>query len=539
MKLGAWFAMAAAGVAWGSIDDAAAGGLFLPGSGAISTSRAGAAVASTSDGEALGLNPAGLAKTTGTTITLSMAIIDYAMTFRRRGTYDYNDAADQAWEGAPYPVVADDAKPPLALGAYQPVPVFAITTDLGGAVPNLRLGIGMYAPNSYPFRDLCSKLATGCEKYEFNGSAGDPPPPARYDIVRQDAVLFMPSIAASYRVLPDLDVGARFGIGFAHLESTINVWSSPGNLVEDVNKDGEFNVDVKDNFVPGFGLGLAYRPTPHLEIGASYSSALTLDAKGEAHAVLGTAAGAPGVAVEVGPVDDDAARCAPGGTSARQKACVTLEIPRTATIGARYKLLDAAGAEKGDVELNLGWENWGAERATDFLVVIDSQLLVNGTPSLSLKDNIVRHGFQDTFSARLGGSYRIPVGTSTLIARGGVGYDTAAAKPGWLRADMDGAARTTVTVGAGYRTSRFEINVGAGAVLEGSNNNPGTCNPTSSLSTMLGCNGDGVEDPIEDRQGPDPINPLNNPDTQLQGPVNQGVFKSHYVMFMLGASTWF
>ena len=40
---------------------ALAGGLFVPGSGAVSTSRAGAAVASTDDGEALSINPAGLA----------------------------------------------------------------------------------------------------------------------------------------------------------------------------------------------------------------------------------------------------------------------------------------------------------------------------------------------------------------------------------------------------------------------------------------------------------------------------------------------
>ena len=61
---------------------------------------------------------------------------------------------------------------------------------------------------------------------------------------------------------------------------------------------------------------------------------------------------------------------------------------------------------------------------------------------------------------------------------------------------------------------------------------------SSSLTTRR-IYGDGVNEPIEDREGPDPINPLNTPDSQLQGPVNQGIFKSHYVLFMLGASTWF
>ncbi|MGE0401366.1 MAG: hypothetical protein AB7T06_31980, partial [Kofleriaceae bacterium] len=47
------------------VSQANAGGLFLPGSGATSTSRAGAAVASADDGEALSINPAGLAKSSG------------------------------------------------------------------------------------------------------------------------------------------------------------------------------------------------------------------------------------------------------------------------------------------------------------------------------------------------------------------------------------------------------------------------------------------------------------------------------------------
>ena len=54
-----------------------AGGLFLPGSGATSTSRAGAAITSADDGEALSVNPAGLAKTKGWTITISTAFIRY------------------------------------------------------------------------------------------------------------------------------------------------------------------------------------------------------------------------------------------------------------------------------------------------------------------------------------------------------------------------------------------------------------------------------------------------------------------------------
>src|SRR5512140_904377 len=87
---------------------ATAGGLLLPGAGAASTSRAGAAVASADDGEALVLNPAGIAKAKGTMITLSAAMIDYAMTFQRRGTYDPVPGENYPYAGQPFAAVQND-----------------------------------------------------------------------------------------------------------------------------------------------------------------------------------------------------------------------------------------------------------------------------------------------------------------------------------------------------------------------------------------------------------------------------------------------
>src|SRR5689334_2090155 len=119
-----------------------AGGLFLPGSGAVSTSRAGAAVASVDDGEALGINPAGLAKTQGTTITLSAALVQYSMKFSRSGTYDALSTDDQPYEGQSYQTIQNKPSLPLGIGTFQPIPVIAIATDLGGRVSNLHLAGG-------------------------------------------------------------------------------------------------------------------------------------------------------------------------------------------------------------------------------------------------------------------------------------------------------------------------------------------------------------------------------------------------------------
>ncbi len=536
MKLG----YAAFGAVLCSAGAAHAGGLYLPGSGAVATARAGAAVASVEGGESLAMNTAGLAKSSGTTITIGAAIIDYAMTFQRRGTYDQIDGVDLPWEGQPYPLVEDDARPPLGIGSFQPIPVIAITSDLGGRIPNLTLGFGIYAPNSYPFRELCTRSGGSCRKYNITDDPSVAPDPARYDVVKRQAALFTPTIAAAYRITPKLDVGARFGWGFANLESTIHLWAAPNNVVEDPGGDGRLTVKAKDNFVPAYGFGFAFRPTSTIEVGGSFNGSTHLGAKGTANAVLGPRSGGSGVMVEVIPRPDEFARCAPGGRVGALKACIDLELPMTASLGARYKFLGADDRERGDIELDVGWEDWGGGATSDYEVRIDSEIRVVGTDAgVEIKPNIVRHGYQDVFNVRLGGSWRFPVGDNTLIARAGAAYDTAAAKPGWYRADVDGAARLTTTVGAGFRASRFQIDAGFGYVFEGASNNEGMCNPTSTMVDMRGCNMDGVERPLDAREGPDPINPIVTPEQQREAPTTRGVFESHYIMFMLGASTWF
>jgi long-subunit fatty acid transport protein len=500
---------------------------------------------------------------TGNTITISAALIQYAMEFQRRGTYDAVPGESYPYAGQPFAAEQNDASPSLGIGSVQPVPVIAFLTDLGGRIPGLHLGVGLYAPNAYPFRDMCTKQPAGCQKYVFNDDPNQPPPPARYDIMKQDAAVILPSLAVAYRVLPDLDVGVRLSAGQASLKSTTALWgTTASNYEEDIKKDAVFEVDAKDSFVPAFGFGVAYRPTPNIELGANYSSEVDVHASGTAKSTLGPSAaflplgpGLPAAAVTIEPLPDVAARCATGGTRAALKACIDLALPMTAQLGGRYKFLDASGKLKGDVELDLDWENWGktcsapdidsgsCTNASDYRVVVDAQPLLNGQPSgLTLQTSDVQHGLHDTYGVRLGGSYHIAVGakrehdeSNEVIVRGGVGYDTAAAKTGWLRADLDGAARTTLAFGAAYRARRFEVSLGGGAVLEGSPSNPnvgGDAQPCNTTITAQRCT-------PGDNLGPSPINPVLTPDAQAVSPVAQGDYRSHYLLVMLGVSTWF
>ena len=101
---------------------------------------------------------------------------------------------------------------------------------------------------------------------------------------------------------------------------------------------------------------------------------------------------------------------------------------------------------------------------------------------------------------------------------------------------IDGAASTTLAAGASYKTPRLEISAGFGVILEGTRTDSRTCNPDL---TSMGCAGNGVDQPTNQRQGPDPIVPILDSSLQSENPVNEGTYKSHYLMFMLGASTWF
>lgn len=506
-----------------STNVAHAGGLQLPGYGAVSTGRAGAAVASTDDHEALAINPAGLAHVKGTHVGLGFIMATHSQSFQRNGSYDDIDGQSLPWEGQRYPVITDQAKPPTGFGGVQPLPTVAVVSDFGGKLGGLTAAIGLFVPTAYPSRNMAGN-------YVIDDPAV-PPPASRYDIVEQNAAVYQPSVALAYSILPNLRVGARFSAGIAQLESRLFLWGIQNNE-EWVGHDVDFRLKARDNFVPSWSAGVQYAPLPQLEIAAQFTSAQSINAKGDSISTPSKDLNLSGIKIEIGAPPDAQTRCGTGGTNAVQRGCVEMELPMNAALAGRYKFYDQAGHMRGDIEANVFWENWSSERATDYRVIVDG--VVNNT--IDIKDALVRHGLRDTWSVRLGGSYNLQAAGNRLTLRGGAAYDTGAAKPGWERADLDGAARTMLTAGASYELPRVRFDIGGGAALQGTRNVGGDCNPTL---TMPGCSGSGRDVAYDERGGWDPVNPVIVPRSQVENPVNHGTYKSHYVMFMLGASTKF
>lgn len=502
---------------------ALAGGLFVPGYGSQGQPRAGAFVAKADDASALYYNPAGLAKQRGTSIHLGFNLIDFDQSFQRTGVYEQPGmGAAPDYVGDPYPEVADNSSPALGIGGFQGIPTFGVVTDLGGRSPVV-IGIGLIAEHGFPEREYG-------ESYLADNGFSDPdraPPPGRYDILEQDVSAAFPSVGFGYSIMEMLDIGLRASWGFAGTKGTTILWGIR-NYEEDIRSDGLFSVDAKDNFIPALSVGALFRPAPNVEIGAQYVTEKTANFKGDAQAVLGSNLG-------LGPDDPDFIapvlenpRCEGGGTITRLKACVNLTLPQTATIGGRYIFRGADGRERGDIELDVVWEDWSA--GSDVEVIVDGE---SGLTGLDLNPTLIRHGFVDTFSFRLGGAYGFDAGKNQIIARAGAAYDTAAAPESWTRLDIDGMARTTLGAGVAYQMAKLRIEAGGGLVLE-SPREVDQCNPDED---NLGCETPGTETPAADRNRPDPAQPLlGNP---VESPFNAGRYEQGYVLLSLGATYQF
>jgi long-subunit fatty acid transport protein len=490
-----------------------AGGIFLPGYGPQGQARAGAFIVKSSDVSAMAYNPAGLASTRGTMTQLGSNFVRMSLRFQRDGVYGPTGADEEPdYVGQPFPEVSDQSNPAIGFAGFQAIPLIGVATDLGRPELPLRVAAGIITPYGYPERRFTPD-------YEFEAE-GVAPPPQRYDVMEQNAVKAGPTVAAAYTLADVLDLGARLTWGIAHIEATSYVWGVR-NYEEHIGRDGYFQVSAWDYFVPNVGLGLRYRPTSSIEVAASYASAAHARTKGEGIAVLGSDLEVvPGQPDFIAPETDDWT-CAPDGRLDALKTCVNFSLPQQAGGGARW-IWRQAGEERADVEMNVVWENWSAGTASEYELIVDGKSGITGLP---MREQVLRHNFQDVWSFRLGGSYAIPVAERRLIASAGAAYDTAAAPNDFQRLDVDGAARTTLGAGLAYLTPRLRVDFGAGAVLS----------PDRTVET---CETSAAQ-PTCDGEHPDPIQPLRSRSSQFQNPINGGEYSSSYLLFSLGMTAWF
>lgn len=479
---------------------ARAGGIYVGESGSQAMERAGAFVARADDPTAISINPAGLAGAPRGEIYVGANLVNYALAFTRAGNYPTQERATQpSYVGDPYPEVDNQA-------TFQAVPLVAGTFRTG----NLAFGAGIFGPTAVGRREFPCDTDM-CQKSD--GAAA----PQRYDIVKQSGLVAFPSLAVAYRVHPRLDLGVRASWGLASFSARSFGWGIT-NKGEDPLKDGDMEINVSDPFVPTFGAGMLFRPFDFLEIGAAYTSASIIHAKGSANTHLGSEVSPLG-SVYLVPLPDSASHCAPGGTIVAVKTCMNVTLPQMLNVGARLKLRDRLGVERFDLEVDVKWENWA--RASDDVAIIDARDTVLG---VNVQPVIARHGFQDVIDLRVGGSYRMDLGARALTFRGGVSHDTAAAPTSWMRLDKDSKERTLFAAGAAYDMERWRFDGGLAYVYE----------PTVVVKNVP------IENPtFYNRVQPDVTQAAQTAYNQPYYPINGGRYESWYIVAMLGVTRGF
>jgi hypothetical protein len=223
-------------------------------------------------------------------------------------------------------------------------------------------------------------------------------------------------------------------------------------------------------FVPAFGLGARYRVSPAIEVGAAWASAVNVEASGTGDHRAGL-----GRRDRARPAPDDhpgrgqrggvrQGRHRRGAQGLRQHRAAddrhrrrSLHRPRRGgRAGGRRRGQRAVGAVERRVDPG-GHRRW--LRVSSAAPPISPSCRSRRAASATTSRTRSRCGS----AAATSGSW----GPGLVTLRGGVAYDTAAAKKNWERADLDGAARTTATLGASLTLSKVRIDLGGGIVHEG------------------------------------------------------------------------
>jgi len=507
---------------------AQAGGTTIPGYGAGAQGRAGAFVAKANDPSAIFHNPAGLSKLTGTTLLLSLNLVNFQQAFTRQGSYEAcTDAkcpmGGLPYSGQPYARVENQGHGRVHLGDFAIVPLLAVSSDLGLGLP-LVFAAGVFAPSAGSAdRDYVDGYFPGQDPNR-------PPPPQRYDTLLQQAALLLPSLAVGYTVNEKLSLGARVSWGFGEVKAQTALWGVR-NFEEWEGFDSHVAIEAKDNFIPAFGLGAQYKLREDVELGFNYRSSTRINAKGTATATPGNGTLINGLS-PLQPKTSGPYRCGPGGTVAKSIACLELAQPQVASLGARWIAHDGKGRERADLEFDVQWENWSATSTSRAVVDVTTPTLPDGlNPSES------KHGFKDAFSFRLGGSYSVFQAGQSFNLRAGIAHDTETAPVSWTRLDQDGFPRTTFATGLGWERGGYTLDLGLGYVYEGQRLvDHGGCNPSED---NLGCSGTGVETPTGERNSPDPNQPIVAEQFKTQSPFNAGLYEQSYIHLSIGLSKKF
>ena len=305
--------------------------------GEVSTARAGASVVAADDGEAIVLNPAGIAKAKGDDHVWHrrdrlLPVVSKGRAGQLPETCRAHESTTYA--NTPYPTMTNDIHTtPLGIGSVQPVPLtIAIVSDLRAArSPTSTSG-------SACTRRTRIRSATSPRSTASSGCSTRPPHPhaargcsaadSLRHAAREEATIILPSIVAAYRILPQLDVGARFSLGVADAE--VQRWRS--GACRTTRSGSSKMARSRSTRAASCGRGARRQLSRQRQTSRSVRTTTCRSTSRHPRHRGRSRTARPWFSASIRssqtlPPDSDA-RCAKGGTSAKLKACADIEIGR-------------------------------------------------------------------------------------------------------------------------------------------------------------------------------------------------------------------
>ncbi|HLP14914.1 MAG TPA: porin [Bacteroidota bacterium] len=354
-----------------------AGGFQLNEAGARAMAQADAFAARANDASAIFFNPAGLAFQPGHSLLLGTTFIAPSVTFYG----PIRDAND--------PGISTVSK--LKNAVFTPINLYAkfqITNDL-------HAGIGVNNP-----------FGLGTE-WDANWVG-------RFITQKVDLKTFYVTPTLAYRVTDRLSVGAGFNYVFGSvlIKRAVSITSVA------VPESPVVTLDLTAKNGYGWNVGVKYKVSDDISVGASYRSQVKIDAKG-------TAAFAPNYPPLGLPIGD---------------ASASLKLPATGFAGISYKAMKNLEIE-ADYQF-IGWSSYDT-LAIDFAA---NPAARSAQPKL----------YNDTYILRLGGEYTM----NNLRLRAGYYFDHSPVPTKYLEPLLPDSDRQGFNIGAGYQlTNNLHIDL--------------------------------------------------------------------------------
>jgi long-chain fatty acid transport protein len=337
---------------------ATSGGFQLNEHGSRAMAMGGAWAARAYDGSAIFFNPAGLAFQSGTHVYLGTTLITPSATFY--GPVVSGFPSGQEWK--------------MESQTFTPINVYATTA----LTEDIVVGIGVYNPyglgTEWPDKWAGSLITE-----------------------KVDLQTFYITPTVSYKISDDLSIGVGFNFvtGTAKISRYTDNFNPPGQVAIEASGTGY-----------GFNVGLMYKVTKELSVGATYRSSTKISP-------TGTATFTPNRSVyPAGDVETE------------------LELPSTAFLGVAYKVMDNL-----EIEADYQYIGWSSYKELAFTFKKD------GSRVASAKD------YENTYILRAGAEYTM----GDLQVRVGYLFDNNPVPDKKVEPLLPDANRNGLNLGFGYK----------------------------------------------------------------------------------------